>query len=93
VTGNANFAAAVKREYFPYFTQGKKITINAIQLHAIKDDELPSITASGHDLQELTTALNDAGAFQLSLAPDPDVLVREQQAHVFILIKYSLESA
>lgn len=30
VTGSANFAATVKWEYFPYFTQGKDITIDTV---------------------------------------------------------------
>jgi hypothetical protein len=45
-------------------------------------------------LAALSEALNDEdkGAFKLSLAPDGKVLVRNKDAQVFLLIKYSLES-
>ena len=92
VTGNANFAAKMKREYFPYFTQGKGITLDAMQLCAIEAEKIQSTTPQGLDLAALTEALQNEGAFDLSLAPDDAVLVREQQAHVFVLIKYSVDS-
>ena len=45
-------------------------------------------------LADLSTALNDKDkeAFELSLAPDDDVLVRKKEAQVFLVIKYSMES-
>ncbi len=88
----ANFEATVKRDYFPYLTQGKDITIDAIQLHAIKAEKVQPATLQGLDVAALTATLNDEGAFELSLAPDGAVLVQEPQAHVFVLIKYSMES-
>ncbi|KKO19787.1 MAG: hypothetical protein L3J18_05390 [Candidatus Brocadia sp.] len=91
-TSNEDFKAIVKKEYFPYFTQGqdKEITLNSVQLCAIKDEEAQPITLQGLDLATLTTNLNDNGAFELSLAPDGTVLVRDKEAHVFVLIKYSV---
>ncbi len=88
----ANFEATVKRDYFPYLTQGKNIKIGLIQLHAIKAEKVQPATLQGLDVAALTATLNDEGAFELSLAPDGAVLVREPQAHVFVLIKYSMES-
>ncbi len=41
-TTNVNFAAMLKRDYFAHFNQGKEITIDAIQLHAIKADTVQS---------------------------------------------------
>jgi Tc toxin complex TcA C-terminal TcB-binding domain len=64
VTGNSNFAAKVKRDYFPYFTQGKDITIDAIQLHAIKVEKVPPATPQGLDLATLMNKLKDEGEFE-----------------------------
>jgi hypothetical protein len=93
VTGNGNFAAKVKRDYFPYFTQSKDITIDAIQLYAIKANKLESATPPGLDPGTFTDKLKDDGEFELSLAPDGAVLVRNKDEHIFVVIKYSLGSA
>jgi hypothetical protein len=93
LTGNANFTATVKRDHFPYSTQGKEITIDGLQVHAIQDSRLTSVTLQGFDLAAFTQTLKDAGAFELSLPPDGAVLVRNKEAHVFTLIKYSVGSA
>jgi len=90
VTGNADFKATVKRDYFPYFTKGKEIAINAMKIHAIKAEAVQSTTPPGLSVANLTQKLKDDEEFELSLAPDGAVLVREQQAQVFVVIKYSL---
>jgi hypothetical protein len=88
VTGGEDFATQVKRDHFPYFTHGRSITINSLRLYAIKDETLESATPP----QLVTPVLDNATtAFDLSLAPDA-VLVREEQAEVFVLIKYAVES-
>jgi Tc toxin complex TcA C-terminal TcB-binding domain len=92
-TGNANFAATVTRDHFPYFTQGKEITIDGLQVHAIQDGQLGSVTPQGLNLAAFTETLKNEGAFELSLAPVGVVLVRNKDAYVFILIKYSVGSA
>jgi hypothetical protein len=93
---------SIKRDYFPYFTKGKEITIDSVKVHAIKPDnetfKVESNTPPDLDLTALTDALNDESqaAFVLSLAEDdnvPDaVLERKKEAIVFISIKYSLTS-
>ena len=91
-----DFTATIKRDYFPYFTQGKDVTIDAIELHAIKADNLQSVTPPGLDqatLDTMTENLKDEEEFELSIAPDAQVLVRDKEARVFMLIKYSMESA
>jgi len=89
---NENFKATVKRNYFPYFTQGQDITIDAVQLHTIQNGQLKSVTP-GLDLVTLTNSLKDKEAFELSLAPDPEgVLVRQNEASVFAVVKYSMGS-
>ncbi|SDW57229.1 hypothetical protein SAMN05444487_104152 [Marininema mesophilum] len=92
ISSTGNFTAKVKREYFPYFTMGKTLIIDSMHLYAIQVDKMQSTTPSGLDLGTLTEKLNDEGGFEFSLAPDGEVLVREQQAQVFVLIKYSVES-
>jgi hypothetical protein len=90
VTGHANFAAIIERDHFPYFTQGRKITLDAVRLVAIKEGKLQFVTPAELDLDALTTALHDTGAFQLSLAPDTSVLVRDDQALGFLLVGYHM---
>jgi hypothetical protein len=90
VTGDADFQTSVRREYFPYLTQGRTVTVTAVELHGVRADQLRSLTTPDLDLQALTTALNETGACPLSLTADPEVLVRDQRASVFALIKYSM---
>lgn len=87
VTSNEGpFTATVKRNHFPYFTQGQEITIDAVQLHAIQDDQLQSRTST------LTTSLTNNETFELSLPPDSAVLRRQKEANVFVMIGYSVGS-
>jgi hypothetical protein len=90
VTGHTNFAATIERDHFPYFTQGREITLDSVRLAATKKGKLESVTPAGLDLDALTTALHDTGAFQLSLAPDTSVLVRDDQALGFLLVGYHM---
>lgn len=91
-TINTSFAATVNRNYFPYFAQGKKIVIKAIQLHVIKGDDVKSTALEGLDLDAMEQKLNDDGKFELSIAPDGAVLTKEPKAEVFASIKYHLEA-
>lgn len=90
VTGDANFATTIKRDFFPYFLQGKDIAINAIELHAIQNETTVSAAPGGVDLATLTQTLNDDGAFDISFPPDGAILAREPKSNVFVLIKYSI---
>jgi hypothetical protein len=90
ITGSEDFKAIVKKEYFPYFIQGKNITINKVELYAIQDNELLPATPNGVAPENLTTDLNDHEQFELSLPPDGTVLVRENSAKVFVLFRYSV---
>jgi hypothetical protein len=101
-TGTDNFNVSIKRDYFPYFTKGKEISVDSVRLHAIKPDnetfKVESNTPPGLDLTAVTDALNDESqaAFVLSLAEDDNVpnavLERKKEAIVFVSIKYSLTS-
>jgi hypothetical protein len=97
VTANANsptpnvpFSAKVKRNYFPYFTQGKDVVVNSIQILNTKGGELTTATLKD-DLVSFSDDLNSGEAtFSPALAGSvADVLA--PNLPVFIIIKYSLE--
>src|SRR5262249_35972170 len=54
ITGTDNFEATVKRDYFPYFTRGKDITINEIKLLSIQNDQVKAHTPQGLVMADLT---------------------------------------
>ncbi len=90
-TSDEDLSVTVKKGYFPYFVQGKTITITKVELYAIaEDNELLPVTPTGIDLEELTTALNGSTKeFTIPLAEDP-VLSREPKAQVFLVFRYSI---
>ena len=90
LTGDDDFTAIIKKEYFPYFIQDKNITIDQVELYAVQEGELLQVIPDGIVTDELTTALEDNNEFEISLAPDDTVLVRDNTAHVFILFRYSV---
>jgi len=93
VSGDEDFRATVKKEYFPYFVQGEDINISKVELYAVQDKELLSAVPNGlngDDLTDLTTSLQVNHEFEISLADD-DMLKREQEAQVFLLFRYAIE--
>ena len=50
----------MKRDYFPYFTQGRDVTVEEVRLFAIVDGELEAVTPGGLDLGALTDAGTDS---------------------------------
>lgn len=89
VTGTANFAASVKRDYFPYLTQDRTITVDEVQLLAIAGAQLERVTPS-LDVEALSEALADDGQMEFSVAPDDTVLRRDAGAAAFLVVRYSL---
>lgn len=90
VTGTENFVAPVKRDYFPYFTQGKSVILSSLHLYRIEDGALQSVVPPGLNLDTMSEQLADEGTFDLSL-PESAVLTRQQQANVFAVLRYALE--
>jgi len=90
VNGSGNFAATIRTDYFPYFTQGKPITITELRLY---DQDVTKHHAVG-DPAGATTALSDQGQFTLTAGPDPagpiQVLTRSASAQIFLIIGYTL---
>ncbi len=90
VSSDENFQATVKKDYFPYFVQDRNISINQVELYAIRDREVVPARSNGVNPAELTTALNDNEQFEVSLPPDEAVLTRNREAQVFLVFRYSL---
>ncbi len=84
-----NLEISVKREHFPYFTQGRDVSVASVELAAIVGQQLERSTLTVVDVNNLTDALKDDGSFALSLAPD-GVLRRDAQVVVFLVIRYSI---
>ncbi len=86
--GTPNLDLSITRDYFPYFTQGKNIIAEAIQLHAIEEDQIES-----HSLEGFDPDLSGEGRFTLSISPDDvpaSVLAPGSSKPVFLIIKYHL---
>jgi Tc toxin complex TcA C-terminal TcB-binding domain len=81
------FTAKVKRDYFPYLTQGKDITLGDVRGYTInmESQELAPIAVSTDPATPLLTA-NASTDFQISMQPTAPI-----DAQVFALIKYQLE--
>jgi hypothetical protein len=74
---------------------GKTVTIEAVQLQAIKDRKVqPEMPQTLGDLNftALSEALNNSPEkeFTLSLAPN-EVLVRDKEALIFMMVKFTLK--
>lgn len=91
VASTKNFKTIVKRDHFPYFTQGKDITIAAIELLGVKGNRVEANTPPGLAFGNLSNDLNDLAKkeFELSL-PGNAVLERKKEALIFLLIRYSV---
>jgi len=92
VNGVGDFSVTIRRDHFPYFTQGKTITILEFGLYG--QDVAKHHTVG--DPAAATTALKDHQNFILSAAPDApgpaEVLTRSPNRQVFLIVRYSLES-
>jgi hypothetical protein len=86
---NAPFSAVIRRDYFPYFVQGKPLAIAGLELYA--HDVSKHYTVAGLDLQAVANALNDSAQAQFTFSATPtQVLTRTAAAHVFLIVRYAL---
>jgi hypothetical protein len=90
VQGSNDFAATVKRDYFPYFSQGLPITITGLEIYGSN----PARHHSLGDPAVATTDLDDKGAFVATAPPDAagptQVLVRKANLEAFLVVRYTL---
>ncbi len=88
VNGAENFTATIRKDYFPYFTQGKgkTITITGLDLYG---EDVTNPHKVG-DLVEATKSLSEQPQFTLTAGPT-QVLTRTASAQVFLIIRYLLK--
>jgi hypothetical protein len=85
------FSAPVKRDYFPYFTQGRDLSVDAIQLVATRREGLTTATLPADVVSAFASELAASGKATFAPAltgPVKEVLV--PAASVFVVLKYSL---
>ena len=91
VNGTGDFTATIRKDYFPYFTQGKGKTITIVGLDLYGEDVTPKAVG---DPVAATNGLSEQAQFTLTAGPDPagptQVLTRTASAQVFLIIRYSL---
>jgi hypothetical protein len=78
----------IKKDHFPYIAQGFDIKVSKIGLFAIMDGELKGRNIDGVDLGPLDDDNNES---KLAIASDREVLTRDKEAQVFLVLSYSLE--
>jgi hypothetical protein len=91
VNGTGDFSAVIRKDYFPYFTQSKELTITRFDLYS--QDVTKHQVASNQGVWDAATADladNIKQAFAISLPAD-EVLTRKVDAQVFLIIRYSLQ--
>jgi hypothetical protein len=83
------FSATIRRDYFPYFTQGKAISVNGLDVY---DGNNLSKHASVGDPVQATDGLGSASAqFVFPAGEDKaKALTRSPDAEAFLIIRYSL---
>jgi hypothetical protein len=90
VNGTGDFTAAIRKDHFPYFTQGKTITVAGLELYA---QDVAKHHAAG-DADAATAGLAAEGEFKLSLPPDAagpsQVLTRKADAQAFLVVRYGV---
>src|SRR5262245_49876078 len=86
VNGEGDFGATIRKDYFPYFTQGKPITVVGLELYG---QDVTKHHATG-DPDAATTALAGQAQFNFSAGPDAagpnQVLTRTAGLQVFLIV-------
>jgi hypothetical protein len=89
INGADNFTATIRKDYFPYFAQGKPITVVGLELYG---RDVTKHHAAG-DSGAATDDLAAQGHFTLSAAPDApgstQVLTRTANEQILLIIRYS----
>jgi hypothetical protein len=88
--GTENFVAAIQRDYFPYFTQGKAITITGFEIYGpdMKHHAFGDVGAATGDLADKGKL-----AFNVSLPPDaagPTQALTRAATDAFMIVRYTL---
>ena len=92
VNGAFDFTATIRKDYFPYFVQGKTINITALEVYG---DAATKHHAVGNPA-DATAGLADSTKFAFTVTAPQDaagptqVMVRTRGAQAFLVIRYSL---
>jgi hypothetical protein len=90
VNSTAAFTATIRKDFFPYFTQGKTIHITNLELYAQDvSRHRPATTPAATTAAPFDLAVAQ-DSFAVNATPDATVLKRLQEAQVFLLIRYSI---
>jgi hypothetical protein len=93
---NSPFVATIRRDYFPYFSQGKPITITGMDIHDGLDGAKQHLSGNQSNWADATNGLADqtTQAFDVTLQQDAvgptQVLIRNANAQVFLLVHYTI---
>lgn len=93
-TENGSFNATIKKEHFPYFTQGATIhfdTRKKSTLYRLQDDNALKQEERTCNLKNLNDSIAES-TISLGISDvKNDVLVRDKDAAIFLVVPYSLE--
>jgi len=87
VNGSSNFQMKLRRDYFPYLTQGLALNIDSLTLYAKTGGKLvqKTIAVPANLAGDLNGALASS---DLSFPTDASVLQRNQQHEAFLIVRY-----
>lgn len=86
------FIADIEKVQFPYIVQGKNISIAGIELYNTQAGELKLAIPTGIDFDDFATAINHGEQkATIILETDSNVLQKDANANVFMLVKYALD--
>lgn len=92
---NRPFTATIRKDYLPYFVQGKTIRIEGLDLYDGQDVTKHHTVGDQVVWDTATTALSNNRAFTVTAAPDTpgpgQVLTPTASTEVFLVIRYGFE--
>ncbi len=86
------FKATVRRDFFPYFAQGKTIAITGMEIYGEQVSDHRQILTQ-NDWDTASNDLKNKGTFQLEIPPDAGqspILSSSAQGDFFMIVRYSL---
>jgi hypothetical protein len=91
VNSAADFSAVISRDYFPYFTQEKAVTITSFEIYGkdLMHHAFGDANAATTDLADKTKL-----SFTISVKPDTagptQALIRDTEGEAFVIVRYTL---
>jgi hypothetical protein len=93
VNSTGDFTATIRKDYFPYFTQGKQITITGLEIYDGRSVSKHHAVGDQNVWDAATADLESKQTFTVNATQDTTdlkVLIRDADAQVFLIIRYSL---